>query len=233
LLAIGEWVRDRDAVWEVKLPKNSKTRIDVSLPPVVLAVVLFALGAAWKSWMDAAQENKAQSPASFVNAPASFIEIETTALTDFVPELSKPTATKAFITAADDLAKPIIYQAWFDGQSSELVSGLHRLYNEKSWSLSQQFRVTTAKIDRLPVRLISDPVGNLRLVAFWYDVDSSLFTQATKAKLYQTANVLRGEGAAGLMMIISVPVTSGSEEEIEEAKSQLTGIVDQLEVGSK
>ncbi|MFC3094608.1 exosortase [Alteromonas sediminis] len=229
LLAIGEWVRDKNAVWEVKLTAKNQVNIAVSIPLISTIIAIFVAGVVWKGWMEEAQKSKALTPASFIDVPLPFNQTEPGELTEFVPDLANPSDIAVFTSEATPTRNNIIYQAWFDGQKSELVSGLHRLYNEKSWSLSKQFRIDTATVMGMPVRLISDPLGNLRLVASWYKVNSAVFTQPTKTKLYQTANVLRGEGAAGLMVIVSVPVSSASDDAVDNASKELVSIVDLLQ----
>lgn len=230
LLVIGEWVRDKDAVWEVPLTEGVKPQLNISYPVIIAAIAIILAGAIWLSWLKASKAEHLNQPPSYIAIPTNFEELPEQKLVDYRPSLVNPADT--FVVIDKEHNSSIIYQAWFNGGKSELISGLHRLYDQQSWSLIREQTIETAQGIRLIVKQVTTPNGQRRLIASWYVVNNNVFSQAIPAKLYQTWRALLGDSDAGLMVIVSLPYATENAGE-HQAQQMLHGLIDALQTEGK
>lgn len=232
LLGIGEWLRDKDAEWavpvEASLGTQQASKASVPYALAVSVVVVFLLGFAWMRFIDAQQRTSALESPQLVALPQGFTPLNTPDYLDYKPELKRVTKAHFYTKKSVSALPAVVVQAWFNGKDGELVSGLHRLYGEQEWSLIEQYVLSfQGAATEIRVKLISNPLGAKRLVASWYVVQGKVFTDDTKTKLYQTVQVLKGKGSAGLRVIASVPVSQGAEG-LDDANRQLSALVEEL-----
>lgn len=232
LMGLGEWLRDKDAEWAVplntRLSSERQVKVTVSYLLIGCVVVVFSSGIAWMKFIDNQQRNSAMESAQLIQVPPRFTQANTPEYLDYKPALKRASDDYFYINESSSTISSIVYQAWFNGKDGELVSGLHRLYDEHAWSLiEQQFLEIDGLSEGMRIKLISNPLGAKRLVASWYVVQGKIFTDDTKTKLYQTAQVLMGKGSAGLRVIASVPVSQGADG-IDEASRELTTLIENL-----
>jgi exosortase A len=227
LLAIGEWIRDKDSPRSIPLPDNFSPTIIISKPVIASGVGVFILGQLWLSWITVSMQDVATMPAQYIQTPVAFDPVAVTENEPYKPALFKPADVKANKSVVDSDMHLVVYQAWFSGNDSELVSGLHRLYDEKEWSLIKIENVTTKAFSNLELWRVSDPLGQQRLIASFYVVDDQVFVDDVKTKLYQSGQTILGRGNAGLKVInsIAIPAKQGGTE---TAKSKLLELVDNL-----
>lgn len=231
LLGLGELLRDKNVKWDVPLSSDFEPAVTVSKPVIGVGVALMLAGIAWINWIGAQKTNSANLPAQFIQAPSQFKLVTDPRILRYKPDLKKE--SDVMMHFRENGGQRLIYQAWFNGTTGELVSGLHRLYSEKSWSQVEQGALGIPSFPQLNYRLISDPLGNKRLVATWYVVDGRVFVSDTPAKLYQTGQALLGKGLAGLRVIVSVPADT-SDAKFDKSLVEMRNLVDSLlESGSK
>ncbi|MBO1256547.1 EpsI family protein [Alteromonas sp. 5E99-2] len=212
LLAIGEFIRDKQIVTTIPVAQDHTPIVKISKPISGLAILLFIAGIVWIKWIDIQSEKQITASPIYLSVPAQFIDKTSLYGVNYKPDLRKP-SDEVFKVSKNNLGTDVIYQAWFNGESNELVSGLHRLYSEKSWSLVSQHSLVLADIAKFNVRLISNPSGNKRLITTWYEIDERIFVNDGIAKLYQTKQALLGQNSGGFRVIVSVPVDNKTTSE--------------------
>jgi EpsI family protein len=117
----------------------------------------------------------------------------------------------------DKSAKPLEYfVAYYISGNGELISSSNRLYHQDNWTIvSLNMEPVSAKEGSFDVTFeeISDSVGNLRLLAYWYVVDGQVFANQRAAKLQQIANVILGKSEGVRDVIRSQVITSDADKQ--------------------
>lgn len=116
------------------------------------------------------------------------------------------------------------YIAYDDGQNGKLISSVHRLYDQKQWSLVSH---NSANInDKLVTTYkIVSPTGNKLTLVRWYNIGGKHFASESKAKLYQAWLKATGTQAYGSVYILAMP---NHKKDTELATLQLDVIENSL-----
>ena len=230
-MAIGEFIRDKQIIVSIPVAQNHTPSVKISKPISGLAILVFVTGILWVKWIGIQGERQVSLPAEYLSVPVQFIDKASLYGVNYTPDLRKP-SDEVFKVSKNSFGTDVIYQAWFNGDSNELVSGLHRLYSEKSWSLVSQQPLVLTDIATFNVKLISNPSGSKRFVVSWYEIDNKAFVNDGLAKLYQTKQVLLGQKSGGLRVIVSVPVDNRAASK-QEAMVRIEKLLQQVMSGKE
>jgi EpsI family protein len=95
-----------------------------------------------------------------------------------------------------------VFYAYFDGSDGELVSSLHRLYQQDRWTLTQRERTEVGGMPML-IDNVTSSIGIKRSIYYFYIVDRQWMISKQKAKLQQVLKTLQGEQSQGAIVAVS------------------------------
>ena len=219
LLGIGEWIRAREnkslkakAVTPTDAENDSEANTSVETTemhypavsiPTKLVLALLIILSLWQAYrmsnLDPADNTypqfslSAQPPA----APISSLKWD--------PVFNRATAQyqNTYSLTNDDFSGNFdVFYAYFDGSDGELVSSLHRLYQQDRWTLTERNRIS---INGKPMLIdnITSSIGIKRSVYYFYIVDGRWMVSRQQAKLQQVLQTLQGSQSQGAIVAVS------------------------------
>ena len=218
LLAVGELVREKQAPTPQALSPvrvadpNSPRRFGLLATYLVL---FFAVFFSWQQFIYTQQEQLQNPP-----------KLNTNSLQTLVSDASSSAWKPIFNGAYDSYAASInvdnenldVFIAWYPKGFGELISSLHRYYDEKQWTLdeSSQFALDQATI--LPLKIIVSSQG-YRALTHWYVIDGKVFADKKLAKLYEIYQLMKGQHVGGWVVILSQDIEMVNKtQDIEKFK---------------
>jgi len=108
-----------------------------------------------------------------------------------------------------------VFYAYFNGGDGELVSSLHRLYQQDRWTLTERDKVS---INGMPMLLdkVSSSIGIKRSIYYFYIVDGKWTVSRREAKLQEVIMTLQGVQSQGA--IIAISFIEDEQQEIDHTK---------------
>ena len=200
LLAVGELVRE-------KHPPSAQGTTNVQVPSVkprygrlfITFVLFYSIFFVWLQHIYS-QQIKMENPPSL-----KIVELQALAV-DVPSSPWKPKFNDAFdsYSATIELgAKPFdVFLAWYPNGHGELISSLHRLYQEQAWTLESSSHYAINSERELPLSIIVSSQG-YRALSYWYIVDGNMFTDKRLAKLYEIYRLMLGTHYGGGIVVIS------------------------------
>jgi exosortase A len=213
LLVIGEFIREKEGAAELK---------EVSVTPAIYAfskakyavlgtsfLCLFSVSYVWVEII-IGQRTTSAIPLS----------VDTTELQALEVEIStsqwEPKFKDAFNPYAATIAvagEPVdIFLAWYPKGHGELISSLHRLYQEEDWTLESSKGFSLNSSIQLPLSIIVNSRG-YRVLTYWYVIDGKVFTDKKWAKLYEIYRLMAGNHIGGGIAIVSQDIELVSKAE--------------------
>lgn len=119
-----------------------------------------------------------------------------------------------------------MYIAWYKGDrpGAELVSGGHRLFNNKRWSLISEGRHRVSFDDdtvNVRMQVITSGSGQKRIVFYWYELHDRQLDSRIMTKIAQAWSSLIGDPNGGGVVVMSLPYSG----EVADAKQKLEAFV--------
>lgn len=221
LLAIGELVREKQApVTQNKttVPTSSfgsstqKGTVNVALGFVVFYAVVFG----WLQHIYAQQNPMENPPALKTSALQGLMINQQTS--QWQPKFND--AFESFSATIELEQQPLdVFIAWYPKGHGELISSLHRFYQEKDWTLESSSRYTLNSELELPLSIIVSGRG-YRALTYWYVIDGMVFTDRKLAKLYEIYRLMLGKHQGGLVVAVSEEIELVSKTQDLEAFKQ-------------
>ncbi|MGS2721778.1 exosortase A [Paraglaciecola aestuariivivens] len=222
LLFIGEWVREKQPITQA--PQSQNTTVPVNRSAVLklssaqlLVMLLFSL------WYNAIH-NQLNAPLDAnlqqLQLSAAQLEAAEKHKSDWQPEFNQP--FQAFQLAQQLNGQTLdLYLVWYPKGQGELISSLNRLYPETAWTLesSQNYIMDTGQSMTLSV--IVTP-SKKRLLSYWYLIDGKVFTNKSRAKLYEIYRILMGSYQGSGLIAISTHTSNASQTHDIEQFIELT-----------
>lgn len=241
LLAIGEWVRarenkalkasgaqqkhvaepvsddaspDDEAASGAKLPK-------ISIPTISILAVLVILSL-WQTYrMSNLMPASSPYPGFSLNAGQPITPSNTLEWTPIFKRSSSDYQQTYQLAST----KFDVFYAYFDGSDGELVSSLHRLYQQDRWTLTQRERVSINDMPML-VDNVTSSIGIKRSIYYFYVVDGQWLVSRQRAKLQQVLQTLQGSQSQGAIVAVSFIENDVNESEktavLEVVQSYIT-----------
>ena len=207
LLGIGELIRRPVDECSALVLKEIKLYVNAR---VLLSLVIMLLsGTLWLS----AITNTAKNRATIQNLSLASIEDKTCKRGNWKPNFVNPSSQQQVYVAGSN-CKEQVYEAWFNEVDNELVSNLHRVFDQNMYSLSHTQQIHINNIS-LTVYHVVSPSGEKISIVRWYEVDKKLFGNALSTKLYQLKNIMLNNGNGGRMWVFAIKVDN--EDHIEDA----------------
>jgi hypothetical protein len=148
------------------------------------------------------------------------------ALSTWRPEFKRSTSSELLTLRYENL-NFVYFTAYYDGIDGELISTQNDIFGEKRWSLSgnrTEPLVGNLRIKNMTLKSVTDEQVN---VYYLYVINGAVFTDTTRAKLYQVWLKLQGKQYDGVFLAISV-----STEFDENSKNRiLVEAINALQVG--
>jgi exosortase A len=148
------------------------------------------------------------------------------ALSTWRPEFKRSTSSELLTLRYENL-NFVYFTAYYDGIDGELISTQNDIFGEKRWSLSgnrTEPLVGNLRIKNMILKSVTDEQVN---VYYLYVINGAVFTDTTRAKLYQVWLKLQGKQYDGVFLAISV-----STEFDENSKNRiLVEAINALQVG--
>lgn len=240
LLAIGEWIRARETK-ALKLisegnaaPKLEPTeaRRDNGYPFVskttigLLAFfVVLSLAQVYRMSNLSPAENPYPSFSLNASEPSQLFDS-----LEWSP-IFKRSTTQAHNTFEINGENFDVFYAYFDGSDGELVSSLHRLYQQDRWTLTDRERVAVNGKQML-VDKVTSSIGIKRSIYYFYVVDGKWMISRKNAKLQQILQTLRGVQSQGAVVAISFIEYNDQKTDHNAALKQVESYVSQSFVGN-
>jgi len=211
LLGIGELMREsvQSKKQSIKPSVSAYSKTQLSVVTVILVC-----GVIWNALISQSQNSNIQPELPTLkhlrdNSCGAFY---------WQPLMQKPNSETQFGLINTDCSVSI-YSAWFSEVDNELVSSLNRLFDPEKWSAESY---DSLRVSSRQVSIISLTTPNAAKVelAYWYVVNSKVFTSATKVKLYQTWLRMVGRPSAGSIWVVAStqPLT---EQTVSRALSKI------------
>lgn len=147
----------------------------------------------------------------------SHLTASTSPYPDFTLNLATPTNSAVtlewsprFVRATKQFKQSFMYEnrefdvfyAYFDGSEGELVSSLHRIYEQDRWTLTDRER-TNIEGKPLVLENVTSSIGIQRAIYYFYIVDGQWTVSRKGAKLQQVLKTLKGEQSQGAFIAVS------------------------------
>jgi exosortase A len=231
LLGIGELVREKRLTGEAQTVAISNSSFNYSKSKFLVLcfgfVCVFSVSHAWIQVVNA-QSNNIEIPAQIDTAGLSSFEV------DSGSSQWKPKFNDAFDTYSATIEiesnQIDIFLAWYPKGRGEMISSLHRFYQEKEWTLESTERFSLDSSIELPLSTIVGSRG-YRILTFWYVIDGQVFTDKKRAKLYEIYRLMFGTHSGGGVVVVSQDIDLMSKAEnsetfkrsVQKGFSQLNG----------
>jgi exosortase A len=213
LLVIGEFIREKGE--QPKTDSLAVTPAVYSFPKTAYAILglsflcLFSISFVWVKVINS-QRTTIEIPLQVDTAELHALEVETST------SKWEPKFKDAFNTYSGTVAlqgAPIdIFLAWYPKGHGELISSLHRLYQEEDWTLESTERFKLNASIELPLSIIVSSRG-YRVLTNWYVVDGKVFTDKKRAKLYEIYRLMSGNYVGGGVAVLSQDIELVSKTE--------------------
>lgn len=117
-----------------------------------------------------------------------------------------------------------LYFAFFNGSKGELVSSLHRLYNQDRWTLIDRKRL---QLDNHQVlyELTTSSVGLKKEIIYWYWVDGKIVDTYKEAKFIEFLNRLQGEPTPAAIIAVAVNIENDTVTKVDQLSDIATQIL--------
>jgi exosortase A len=206
LLAVGELVREKYPPAEQNNAINQEQNSGSPSPNYVrLALGFMVFYLVFFTWLQHIHSQKIEME----NPP----ELNTTALQTLVVDARTSQWEPKFNDAFDAYSATIaleenqfdIFIAWYPVGHGELISSLHRFYQEKEWTLQSSSHYDLDSAVQLPLSIIVNGQG-YRALTYWYVIDGKVFTDKRLAKLYEIYRLMLGTHEGGIVVAISADI---------------------------
>lgn len=201
LLAIGELVREKHPTAPQSKPLSQSNTlrkqnyVSLALSFVVFYVMFFT----WLQYIYS-QQNKLANPPSlnFAALQAITVDVRTSR---WEPKFNDAFDSFAATIELDD-NQINIFMAWYPIGHGELISSLHRFYQENEWTLESSSRYTVNSSLNVPMSIIVSAQG-YRALTYWYVIDGKVFADKKLAKLYEIYRLMLGSHQGGVVVALS------------------------------
>lgn len=212
LLGIGELIREKHAPVvtankEIE-KKNSAVHRSNYVPMLLSFIVMYSSLFAWTASIISARVNNEEPPLLHTTMIQPLVVPSSSS--DWVPKFTD--AYEVYTAAIKPEKESLdLFIAWYPSGHGELISSLHRLYQEKEWTLESSADFALNSTQRLPLNIIVNAQG-YRVLTYWYVVDGKVFTDKKSAKLYEIYLILIGKHLGGGVIILSEDFDPASKE---------------------
>jgi exosortase A len=213
LLVIGEFIREKGEPLQVNQPVEPLTA--GTLSKVTYAILglsflcVFSISSVWVKVINA-QRTTIEMPLQVDTSELQTLEVKIST-SKWEPKFKDAFNTYSATVMLED--EPIdVFLAWYPKGHGELISSLHRLYQEEEWTLESTKRMTLNSSIELPLSIIVNSRG-YRVLTYWYVIDGKVFTDKKWAKLYEIFRLMSGNHLGGGVAVISQDIELVSKTE--------------------
>ena len=201
LLAIGELVREKNPP-QTNSDRTKQSQVFVNQGYGRLALVFALFYAVFFAWLHQihSQQVKLVDPPKLTLTELQALAVDT-ASSQWEPKFRDAFDTYS-ATLELDATQIDIFLAWYPNGHGELISSLHRFYQENAWTLESRSNYVLNSELELPLEIIVSAQG-YRALTYWYIVDGKVFTDKKLAKLYEIYRLMLGNHYGGGVVAIS------------------------------
>lgn len=210
LFLIGEWIRtqydkDDNSLAPKSWNRDSWDQLSLFKPALMLATLLVLT----MVWINVVTQPKHETEQPVFNFESLPLRTEARVqINSWEPQFKNPQFFKQANLNKPRVPRISFYYAWYDGvtEGSELVSSTNRFFDIDVWSSLGQKRVSIpyqgGHISATAL-LITNALGEKKIVLYWYQLPGLNTSQKIKAKLYQTAMRVLGQDPGGALVAFS------------------------------
>ncbi len=114
-----------------------------------------------------------------------------------------------------------LYYAFFNGTKGELVSSLHRLYNQDRWTLVDRKRLNIGE-HQVIYELVTTSVGIKKEIIYWYIVDGKIVDTYKEAKFIEFINKLKGKPTNAAIIAVGVNMDADIPSKVDTLMKKAT-----------
>ena len=203
LLVIGELVREKNPpLPQTDSAVENQPRVFASHKYTRLAFAFLLFYSVFFVWLQYiySQQSKMDNPPTLKIAELQALAVDIPS-SQWEPKFND--AFDAYSATIELDSKQIdIFLAWYPNGHGELISSLHRFYQEKAWTLDSSSHFELSAEFSLPLNIIVNAQG-YRALTYWYVIDGKVFTDKKLAKLYEIYRLMLGNHYGGGVVVIS------------------------------
>jgi len=121
-----------------------------------------------------------------------------------------------------------LYIAYFDGSDGELVSSLHRLYEQDRWTLVKRTKIDVIQQPVL-YDLVTSSIGVKKQILYWYVINGNIVSSYRDVKIFQLLQTLKGYPTESYVIAVAIDIEQNEQNLSSELLSLSKIIINSLD----